>query len=122
MQLLPFNMGVYGELVFIKFYLCAFTYPINLYVKKLVITLIAVLHGDFSWMHRDGRDIDRLHQRTHMSMWCCIENLSISLPSLCIQGKSPCSTALSIIVIIFTDKLLGYVKTHRQNFMKTNSP
>ena len=70
---------------FIKLYLCVFTYLINLYIKKLAIALRAVLHGDFPWMHRDGRDIDRLNQRTHMSMWYCIENLSISLPSMCIK-------------------------------------
>ena len=73
----------------------------------------AVLHGDFPWMHRDDRDIDRLHQRFHMSMWYLTENLSISLSSLCIQGKSPCSTAVTIIANFFIDKLFGYMKTQR---------
>ena len=42
MQLLPFNMGVYGELVFIEFCLYVFTHPSNLYIKKIAIMMRAV--------------------------------------------------------------------------------
>ena len=118
-------MGVYGELVFIEFYLCVFIYPSNLSIKKFAIMMTAILYGDFPGMHRDDRDIDRLHQRLHMSMWCLTENLSISVSSLCIQGKSPCSTAAIVIANFFIDKLLVYIATflkmgiknaHRGNF------
>ena len=102
MQLLPFNMGVYGELVFIELCLFIFIYPRNLSIKKFTIMLRAVLHGDFPWMHREDKDIDRFSIRHHMLIGSLWYNLSTSLPSLCIQGKSPCSTALSIIANIFS--------------------
>ena len=56
-QLLAFNMGVYGDLVFQVIHLHAFTYPRNLFIKKIVIMMRAVVRGDFPWMHRDNRDI-----------------------------------------------------------------
>ena len=65
MQLLPFNMGVNRELVFIELYLCVIIYPRNLSIKKFTIMLRAVLHGDFPWMHRDDKDIDRFSIRHH---------------------------------------------------------
>ena len=69
MQLLPFNMKVYGELVFIELHLCVFTYKSNLSQKKFAIMMTAVLRGGFPWMHRDGRDIDRFSIGHHMLIW-----------------------------------------------------
>ena len=76
-QLLPFNMEVYGELVFQIFHLHVFTYPVNLFMKKIAMMMRAILCRDFPLMHRDVRDVDRFGIVHHILM-------STSLSSLCI--------------------------------------
>ena len=49
MQLLPSNIGVYGELVFKEFYLYVLTYPNSLYVKKIAIMMRAVTNFVVFW-------------------------------------------------------------------------